>query len=118
MASAKVRVFNETRGEVLADQADLADSFASRFWGLMGRSALPHGSGLVLRPGGGIHTFGMRFPIDVLHLDAQTRVTHVVRGIVPWRLGPVFVGGAEAVELPSGAAAGTQVGDVITITSG
>ena len=58
----------------------------------MGRTELPAGSGLVLRPGGGIHTWFMRIPLDVVHVDKQDRVTHVLRGIKPWRFGPLFVG--------------------------
>jgi uncharacterized membrane protein (UPF0127 family) len=110
-----VRVVNRTRGEVLADRAELADSYWSRFWGLMGRRELPAGGGLVLQPGGGIHMCFMRMPLDVLHIDKQDHVTHVLRGIKPWRFGPLFVGGKRAIELPVGAAATTQVGDEIII---
>lgn len=110
-----VRVVNRTRGTLLAERAALATSHWSRFWGLMGRGALPPGSGLVLRPGGGIHTCFMRIPIDVLHVDRQDRVTHVLRGIRPWRFGPLFVGSKCAIELPSGTARDTQVGDQIEV---
>ncbi len=81
----------------------------------MGRRALPDGGGLVLRPGGPIHMFWMRMPLDVLHLDADGRVTHVLRGIQPWRLGPLIVGGAAAVELPVGVAGRTHPGDRVRI---
>lgn len=118
MARKLVRVVNRTRGEVLAERAELADSFWARFMGLMGRPALPDSGGLVLKPGGGVHMFFMRFPLDVLHLDRAGRVTHVVRGIKPWRLGPLRVGGWMAVELPAGAAASTRPGDQIGIEPG
>lgn len=111
----RVRVTNRTRGEVLADSAELADNYWTRFMGLMGRRELPAGSGLVLKPGGGIHMWFMRIPLDVIHVDKADRVTHVLRGIKPWRFGPLFVGGKVAIELPVGAAAGTQVGDQIDI---
>src|SRR5688572_2054147 len=110
-----VRVINKTRGEVLAEHAELATSSWARFWGLMGRRELAPGTGLVLQPGGGIHTWFMRIPIDVLHLGKKGVVTHVVRGIKPWRFGPLLVGGKQAIELPSGAAARTQPGDEIEI---
>jgi uncharacterized protein len=110
-----VRVVNRTRGAVLAERAELATSSWARFWGLMGRRELPPGTGLILQPGGGIHTWFMRIPIDVVHVGRNRVVTHVVRGIKPWRFGPLLVGGKQAIELPAGAAASTQPGDEIEI---
>jgi uncharacterized protein len=111
----QVRVINTTRGVVLADRAELADNYWTRFMGLMGRRQLPMGAGLVLKPGGGIHMWFMRVPLDVIHVDKSDRVTHVLRGIKPWRFGPLFVGNKLAIELPVGAASSTQVGDQVTI---
>ena len=110
-----VRVVNRTRSETLAERAELADNIWTRFWGLMGRRELPPGSGLVLRPGGGIHMWFMHLPLDVIHVDQHDRVTHVLRGIEPWRFGPLFVGAKVAIELPVGAADTTQVGDEVII---
>jgi uncharacterized protein len=110
-----VKVVNRTREAVLADRAELADNYWTRFMGLMGRRELPSGSGLVLKPGGGIHMWFMRMPLDVVHVDKHDRVTHVLRGIKPWRFGPLFVGNKYAIELPVGAAATTQVGDQIDV---
>jgi hypothetical protein len=111
----EVRVVNRTRGSVLAERAELADNIWTRFMGLMGRGELPPGAGLVLKPGGGIHMWFMRIPLDVVHVDKRDRVTHVLRGIRPWRFGPLFVGNKFAIELPSGAADATQVGDQIDV---
>ena len=110
-----VRVVNRSRGAVLAERAELATSMWARFWGLMGRRDVPDGTGLVLQPGGGIHTWFMRLPIDVVHVGKDDMVTHVVRGIKPWRFGPLFVGAKRAVELPAGAASLTQPGDEIVV---
>jgi uncharacterized membrane protein (UPF0127 family) len=108
-------VVNRTRGTVLAERAELANDFWTRFRGLMGRRELAAGTGLVLDPGGGIHMWFMRIPLDVIHVDKQDRVTHVLRGIKPWRVGPFFVGGKLAIELPVGAAEGTAVGDQVEV---
>jgi len=110
-----VRVTNRTRGAVLAERAELATSVWSRFWGLMGRTDLAAGQGMVLQPGGGIHTWFMRIPIDVVHVDKKDQVTHVLHAIKPWRFGPLFVGAKQAIELPAGAAGSTQPGDEIVI---
>jgi uncharacterized membrane protein (UPF0127 family) len=113
-----VRVINRTRGSVLAEHAELADNYWTRFVGLMGRRELPDGAGLVLKPGGGIHMWFMRIPLDVVHVDKRDHVTHVLRGIKPWRFGPLFVGNKLAIELPVGAARETDVGDEIIIEDG
>jgi uncharacterized protein len=110
-----VRVVNRTRDEILAERAELAATPWARFWGLMGRTSVSPGGGLVLQPGGSIHTCFMRFAIDVVHVDGHGRVTHVLRGLRPWRFGPLFVGRAHTVELPAGAATTTQPGDEIAI---
>jgi uncharacterized membrane protein (UPF0127 family) len=110
-----VQVVNRTRDEVLADRAELANSAWSRFWGLMGRRELAPGGGMVFEPGGAIHTCFMRMRIDVLHIDNHDRVTHVLRGLRPWRFGPLFVGRRRTVELPAGRAATTQPGDEVVI---
>jgi uncharacterized membrane protein (UPF0127 family) len=115
MANSYVRVLNRTSGTRLAERAELADNPWTRFVGLMGRRELPAGTGLVLKPGGGIHMWFMRIPLDVVHVDKRDRVTHVLRGIKPWRFGPLFVGGKLAIELPVGAADATRVGDEIDI---
>jgi uncharacterized membrane protein (UPF0127 family) len=111
----KVRVLNTTRDTVLAERAELADNLWTRFMGLMGRTEIAPGGGLVLKPGGGIHMFFMRIPLDVIHVDKHDRVTHVLRGIKPWRMGPLFVGGKLAIELAVGTADSTQVGDQIVV---
>jgi uncharacterized membrane protein (UPF0127 family) len=111
----RVLVVNRTRGTVLADKAELANSHWTRLWGLMGRRELPDGGGLVLQPGGAIHMFFMRIPLDVVHTNRDLQVTHVLRGIRPWRLGPLFVGRGPTIELPVGAAVTSQPGDQIEI---
>lgn len=71
------------------------------------------GDGLWIFPTQAIHTFGMRFPIDVIFMDSFLFVKRVYRALPPWRL-TTFVWGAQSVlELPPGSLAGTgtTVGD-------
>lgn len=117
MAERNVRVVNVTRNALLAERADLADSFLARARGLLGRSALAPGEGLVIRPCTAVHTVGMAFSTDVVHLDADSRVLRVVANLRPWRLGPLVRGSRVVVELPAGTAlaTGTRGGDVIQL---
>jgi uncharacterized membrane protein (UPF0127 family) len=57
--------------------------------GLLGRRGLQQGEGLLLQPAGSIHTFFMRFPIDVVFLDGDRRVMRVVPDVQPWRTAAV-----------------------------
>jgi uncharacterized membrane protein (UPF0127 family) len=53
--------------------------------GLLGRRGLESGEGLLLRPTGSVHTFFMRFPIDVVFLSREGEVLKVARALPAWR---------------------------------
>jgi uncharacterized membrane protein (UPF0127 family) len=109
-----VQAVNETNGAVIADRVGVARGVWSRFWGLMGRRRLPEGHGLLLAPCGSVHTFFMRFPIDVLFLDREARVVKIVPSMRPWRMA-LGGGGRDALELNGGEASrqGINEGDRI-----
>ncbi len=75
--SRQVEVANLTRGTVLGSEIRIADTALSRLVGLLGHSGLAPGDGLLIEPSSGVHTFGMRFPIDVVALDRN----YCVRGV-------------------------------------
>jgi uncharacterized membrane protein (UPF0127 family) len=108
----RFRVSNITRGSVLAERAERAETFWGRLKGLLGRSRLCGGEGLHITPCRSIHTFFMRFPIDVLFLDERQTVLRVSRALAPWRT-LVCTRATSALELPAGAASGTQPSDVL-----
>ncbi len=66
-------------------RARVATSFGTRFRGLMGRSSLPRGSGLLFPGSRSVHTHFMRFAIDVVFLDADRRIVSVRPALRPWR---------------------------------
>jgi uncharacterized membrane protein (UPF0127 family) len=105
-------------GERLACR--LADSFVSRFFGLMGRAALPEGKGLLLAPGGSIHTFFMRFPLDVVFLGADGTALGIVPRLRPWRLARAPRGTRFVLELTAAepAASGLQEGSRLEAPGG
>lgn len=111
------RMVNESKGTVVAEQVQVADTIWSRFWGLMGRRCLPQGHGLLLRSSSSIHTAFMRFVIDVVFLDRESRVVKVVPEMKPFRVTAALGGGCSALELPAGAAARARVerGDRLVI---
>ncbi|HET7855829.1 MAG TPA: DUF192 domain-containing protein [Gaiellaceae bacterium] len=101
-------------GDVVCDRCVVADSPVSRMKGLLGRSELRSGEGLLLRPASAIHTFFMRFPIDAVFLDRDWRIVGIADGVAPWRTAGRK--GAKAVlELPAGESArrGLRPGDLL-----
>ena len=72
-------------GRVVCERCLVADSPWPRMRGLLGRSGLESGEGLLLRPTGSVHTFFMRFPIDVVFLARDGEVLKVARALPPWR---------------------------------
>ena len=112
------RVRNVTRDKLLADRADEARSFATRFVGLMGRKSFAFGEGLHIVPCNSIHTFFMRIAIDALFLDRSFKVVKVFPSLPPWRMTSVYFSVHSVLELPSGtvAASGTCEGDELELT--
>jgi hypothetical protein len=86
--------------------------------GLLGRRSLAEDEGLLLTPCTSIHTFFMRFPIDILYLDREHVVVKAVRAVRPFRFSACLRGAHSILELPAGAidASGTQVGDRLALT--
>ena len=110
-----MKIVNVSRGTVLADRAEVARSFWRRFWGLMGRRDFPPGSALVVDSNASVsvHTFGMRFPIDVIFVDRAGVVVGLREAMPPNRPYAGARGARRTVELPAGviAQSGTQRAD-------
>jgi len=94
-------VRNTARGTELANQAAVARTSAARRIGLLRHSSLPRGSGLWIVPCEGIHTFGMKFPIDVVFLDRKLKVLKTVHNLKPWRIS-LCLAAYSVLELPAG----------------
>lgn len=95
-------------GDVVVENCLLAETALSRCRGLLGRSGLSSGEGMLLRPASSVHTAFMRFAIDVIFVDGDGRVVRVANGVVPWRI--VIASGAyAAIELAAGSVASQSV---------
>ncbi len=110
-----VQVWNVTKGTLVCPHCLVVETWWQRFLGLMGRKHLPPEEGLLLVPAtGGIHTFFLRFPIDVAYLARDGKVVALRANLSPWRLWLVLKSDAVmALELPSGRLqeTNTHVGD-------
>jgi uncharacterized membrane protein (UPF0127 family) len=105
-------VYNETKNRArLGHRVEKAESFSTRFKGLLGRSGLEEGGGLHIEPCNSIHMFFMKFAIDVAFLDAELRVVKAVHAIKPWRATRVYSQAVSALELPAGVLAATATAE-------
>jgi len=100
----------------LADAAEIADTSAKRRTGLLKHTGLPNGAGLWIVPCESVHSFFMKFTIDVLYLDRKRRVKKIRPEMVPWRISGCLTAHS-VLELPAGTIArtGTQAGDQLEI---
>lgn len=115
-----MRVVNRTRDIVLGDKVRTAGTFLSRLVGLLGTARLGEGEGLWIVPCRGVHTIGMRYPVDVALLDAQGVVVGIMERLPPNRVGRVVRDARGALELRAGtlAATGTVPGDRLEFEGG
>lgn len=104
---------------MIANRVEQAAGVWRRTVGLIGRRGLDFGEGLWIVPCNGVHTFGMRFAIDVIMVDRDCRVVAMQQGLQPNRVLLPKRGGHSVVELPTGTieAAGVRVGDRLTTSS-
>ena len=84
MATEPTRLTHQD-GRVVCEQLLVAARPLRRMRGLLGRADLPAGEGILLRPAGSVHTFFMRFPIDVVFLDREDVVVGIEPRLPPWR---------------------------------
>jgi uncharacterized membrane protein (UPF0127 family) len=112
----KIVVRNQTRNTLLADAAEVADTSEKRRTGLLKHDRLEPGHGLWIVPCESVHSFFMKFSIDLVYLDRNKKVRKVRHRMVPWRLS-ACLSAHSILELPAGAVAGsgTQAGDQLEI---
>jgi uncharacterized protein len=97
-----MRAVDVCSGKELTRDLAVADTVFSRAKGLLGRDLLPAGSGLWIRPCNSIHTFFMKFPIDAVFLDKNSRVVGTARSLPPNRISRIHPGARSVIELPAG----------------
>lgn len=98
---------------MLVQDVQVANSFWTRFMGLMGRAQLEASEGLLLMKTNSIHTCFMRFPIDVIYLDQDYTVLHV-QTVAPWRVGALVKGTKHVLELAEGTAKDVVKGEQLS----
>ena len=110
-------IINKTKKVTLAEEVILAATAIKRMKGLLGLRKLNDKSAMVIKPCNSIHTFFMRFPIDVLFVDKYGKVIKAIANILPFRVSPVCFRSYFVIELPAGVIKSTltAVGDQLIL---
>lgn len=110
-----MQILNITKNTEVAHSCNVANTFFSRFIGLLGKKELPKGSGLLLIKCNSIHMFFMKIALDVVFIDKNNTVVAIYEDFKPWKFTPVIKKAYSVMELPVGTIkeSHTQVGDVL-----
>jgi uncharacterized membrane protein (UPF0127 family) len=109
---------NARHEHVVARMVEPAFDRRARNRGLLGRAGIPEDTALILAPCNSIHTFFMRFAIDVAFVDRDGHIRHARQALQPWRI-QVVPRAFAVVELASGALerSDTRVGDRLYVAA-
>lgn len=107
-------LINVSPNATLAETTRIAATFWRRLKGLLGTRELPAGEALLIAPCNSVHTFGMKYPIDVIFVSKDNRVLKTVGAMQPGKIAACYRS-SYVVELPAGTLdrTGTVVGDVL-----
>ena len=113
-----MRASNARSGSELANNVEVAADIVARLKGLIGRRGLADGEALLIRSCKGVHTVGMRFPIDVVFLDRHDKVVGIKEKMPPNRMSAIYLRASSALELPAGTVerSCTRPGDTLTFS--
>lgn len=113
----RLSVRNLTRDTLIANSLEAAASGPKRSKGLLGRNGIEKGGGLWIIPCEAVHTFFMKFPIDLIYIDRNYRVKKVRSNVGPWRISGCLTAHS-VIELPSGSVreSKTERGDLLEIS--
>jgi len=114
-----MKACNVKNGKELSGNVEVADHFFKRMKGLLGKNALRVGESLWIKPCMSIHTFFMKFPIDVIFLNKKDHVVAAIKNLKPNRLTRLYPKAVSVLELPAGTIEKTStiVGDMIEFKS-
>jgi uncharacterized protein len=114
------RLLNQTKNQTLASELSVAGFGLSGAKGLLGRESLDEREALWIKPCRSIHTFFMKFPIDVAFVDKQLKVRAIYHHVVPGRLKmPLSFAVQSVFELSAGrlSETKTEVGDQLYVVT-
>nr|BDT30036.1 DUF192 domain-containing protein [Bacteriovorax sp. HI3] len=89
-------------GEIICNKMMIAENFFSRLKGLMFSAELPECDGFLIRPCNSIHTFFMRYSLDIIFLDQNFNIVKVLYDLSPWRMTWIYFRSYQVLEMKAG----------------
>ena len=110
------KVLNLSKDIILLENVNLADSFFTRLKGLLGKTQLSEGQGIIIKPCNSVHTIGMKFAIDVAFIDNDNVVNHIINDMAPGKTSPIIRKAKYVIEAKSRSFEGRlDLGDKVLI---
>ena len=110
-----MKLINKTSNTIISENVMVANTYFKRLKGLMFTKELPDQSALHIVPCNEIHTFNMKYSIDVLYLDRNNNILHIEEEMQPGKIGKRVKNAVSVVELPSGKVkrVGVKIGQAV-----
>lgn len=115
MKKTNFTVINSRTQEIIVQNLWIADTFFSRFMGLMGSDLLEAKQGLLISPCKQIHTHFMGYTVDVIFLDDRYQVVQIVNEMKPWGFTKYFKNASHVLELTENQGKNIHIGDTLII---
>lgn len=108
-------ILNISNNQLIAKEAIRASSFQERLLGLMGKAQISENEALILPQCKIVHSFFMRFPIDLIFCDQENKIVLIQENFSPWKISKFAASANYIIELQSGKirATGTVLGNYL-----
>lgn len=112
-----MKVYNSSKNSIILNNVKMAENFFTRSVGLLTKKSLSEGEGLIIKPCCSIHTFFMKFNIDVLLINKKNEVIALYENVAPWRVLPIHPTSKYVIELPAKSISDKNIekGDLISL---
>ena len=112
-----MNIYNSSNNNLIAADVKVAQNFITRSIGLLSKTSLSANEGLIIKPCCSVHTFFMRFDIDVLFVNRKNQIVAVHENVKPYRILPIHPTSFYVIELAAGSASAKNIikGDLITL---
>lgn len=114
-----MEIINKNNNKLLASKVIIADTFITRFKGLMLKKNLEEDAAMLIHPCNSVHTFFMKFPLDIIFISKEYEVIYVMENMLPGKTSSFIRKSMGVLELPSGTIekTNTKKGDFLNITN-